>query len=98
MSEGSPTAGVSVDVHENPYEPAAQPATVASAAHVFELKLTQQYSDSPPGPGTAVLQSSDESLASGVSVDVHEKPYEAPVQPETVESATQLLELNVTQQ
>ena len=45
-----------------------------------------------------MLQSSEESLASGVSVDVHEKPYELPVQPETLGSATQLLEVNFTQQ
>ena len=42
MSEGSPAAGVSVDVHEKPYEPLTQPETVASAVHVLELKLTQQ--------------------------------------------------------
>jgi hypothetical protein len=47
---------------------------------------------------TPSLQVSVESLESGESLPVHEKPYESPVQPETLSSAMQVDEENVKQQ
>jgi hypothetical protein len=43
------------------------------------------------GPAAGVLQVSEVWAWSGVSVEVHEKPNELPVQPTTLESALQLL-------
>jgi hypothetical protein len=50
------------------------------------------------GPLVASLQVSAELPSDGVSVDVHEKPNEPPLQPATVESGAQLLVVVAIQQ
>jgi hypothetical protein len=58
-------SGVSEAAHENPYEPAAQPATVSSGAHVPALKSwpeRQQYSVEPALPAIPTLHDNVGSL------------------------------------
>jgi hypothetical protein len=45
-----------------------------------------------------MLHVSDESASSGLSVPVHEKPYEYPVHPCTVSSGMHVDDVNDTQQ
>jgi hypothetical protein len=62
LSDGSPCWGMSLPVHEKPIEPAAQPMTLESAAHVEFVPAandTQQKSVSPP-LATPSLQNRDE--------------------------------------
>jgi len=49
-------------------------------------------------PGVPVLQLSEESAWSGVSVPVHEKPNESPVHPWTFGSALHVDDVNWMQQ
>ena len=98
VSDGCAWSGVSVDVQEKPKELPVQPSTVESAVQLLEANPTQQYSEVPFGPEAAVLQSSEASAALGASLEVHENPYEPPVQPATLVSGEQLPELTPTQQ
>ncbi len=96
------SVGVSVPVHEKPYESPVQPSTVSSGMQVLAVveKLTQQKRDAPLSPGVGSLQSSDGSMSVGKDVaDVQEKPNEPPVQPVTVSSGVHVLDVGmVTQQ
>jgi hypothetical protein len=72
LSDESAWSGVSVPVHENPIESPSHPLTVESGAHVDDVNWTQQYRTKPPLAGVPSLQTSDESVWSGVSPLPHE--------------------------
>ncbi len=71
LSEESASSGVSEPVQEKPKESPAHPCTVGSAWQLVDVYWMQQNNVELPA-GVPTLQTSDESLSSGLSPESHE--------------------------